>query len=157
MRSALLLGFFIVGISTSAFGQLKPNVWVPECKVDKTTDKTGCYVQIMIDRRGKREDILSVGYVIATKVLGVIGPGDGTWARLRVDDNPSLELKNCARNFCTTLNTKAASAFIAQMRQGSTLLVEFVTVQSLLIGPEETSLRGFDTAYQAAVKMLGEK
>ncbi|MCA0247659.1 MAG: invasion associated locus B family protein [Proteobacteria bacterium] len=140
-------------VATDAVSQTTGQ-WLSECEVDRMTDKKECAVVVVIDPRGRPEELLAVVVAVASGTVGVLGPRYGSGARVRVDGNPAVAMSGCERSVCV-LRPQQAKTVISQMRNGSNMLVEFTTVHGERIGPFDVGLSGFDAQYQNAAAGFG--
>jgi invasion protein IalB len=152
MRS-IMAAIFIAFIASPALAQDKVSQvgsWVTECKIDRMTNKRVCDVLTNFVSRTEPNYDLKFFYNISTKKFMGTGIPAPTRIRVKVDSKELFSLDVCTNTICTLLKTSDNARLLRQMREGSTVVLEF-SGYAKMPDPFTVSLSGFDAMYQLAL------
>jgi invasion protein IalB len=152
MRS-IIVAIFLAFIASPALAQDKVSqigTWVTECKIDRMTDKRVCDVLANFANRAEPNYDLKFFYNISTKKFMGTGIPAPTRIRAKVDSNEPFSLDVCTNTICTLLKQADNARLLRQMREGSTVVLEF-SGYAKMPDPFTVSLSGFDAMYQLSL------
>jgi invasion protein IalB len=151
MRSIMAVAFIAL-FASSALAQDKVSQigsWITECKIDRMTEKRVCDVLVNFVSRAEPNYDLKFFYNISTKKFMGTGIPAPTRIRAKVDSNEPFSLDICTNAICA-LKTPDNSRLLRQMREGSTVVLEF-SGYAKMPNPFTVSLSGFDAMYQLSL------
>ena len=151
MRS-IMAAIFIAFIASPALAQDKVSQigsWITECKIDRMTNKRVCDVLTNFVSRAEPNYDLKFFYNISTKKFMGTGIPAPTRIRVKVDSNEPFSLDICTNAICA-LKTSDNVRLLRQMREGSTVVLEF-SGYAKMPDPVTVSLSGFDAMYQLSL------